>query len=572
MPESDVLKKTQHIYNLVALCSQKNIQHAIVCPGSRCAPLLIACDLHPEINTISVTDERSAAFIALGIAQQTNKPVILVCTSGTAGQNFAPAVTEAFYQHVPLIVLTADRPPKWIDQWDGQTIHQKHLFIDHIKEQMTFIAGKSSLQKAGQLLNQCTQNAPGPIHLNIPVSKPFYPLSKGDIPSFGSFDISTALEDVQFNLSEKQLDVLKKQLKTSKKILIHFGQYHKDTELSEILQKLGIPFIGDIISNIDNPERTDVFFNTSNKELQPDLLITVGRSVISEKHKQYFRLHKPKAHWHIGLGIVGDPFQTTPHVIVVKPLTFFKAWLTDFKPTYADQSSYQKILKKRSGVVFNHVKQCLDVQQPFNQYIATALALQYLPKNSVLHLANSMTVRVANNISFNKKQSKNNETDEPNYQDIEVFSNRGTSGIDGCLSTAVGHAIANPERINTLIIGDLAFLYDRNGLWLNQALPKNLKIIIMNNAGGGIFHLIPGPSKQESSALFSTPHQRTAQLTAQEFDIKYMTAHTKKELITQMQPFFNPSLGIAIMEIFTDMKNNEQFFRTLESHDEMENN
>ena len=567
MSELDVITNTQHIYDLLALCGQKNIQYAVVCPGSRCAPLLIACDLHPKIKTISVTDERSAAFIALGIAQQTNKPVILVCTSGTAGQNFAPAVTEAFYQHVPLVVLTADRPPEWIDQWDGQTIHQENLFIDHLKGKMTFVAGENSLKEANQLLNQGVSETPCPVHFNIPVSKPFYPLSKEETPLFRSFQWAIKPKATHLNHAEVQLSVLQKQLNKAQKILIHFGQYHRDDELAKILEKLAIPVIGDVISNINKPERTDVFYNTKNSELQPDLLITIGRSVISEKHKQYFRDHKPKYHWHIGLGMVGDPFQTTPKIIAVKPLVFFKSWLIENKLIYAKQNQYQKILESRSEVVLRHVRHCLD-EQPFNQYFATAIVMQNLPKNSVLHLANSMTVRVANHIGFSKKPSKiGGEVSADSLgieKDIEIWSNRGTSGIDGCLSTVVGHAIANPELIHTLIIGDLAFLYDRNGLWLNQALPNNLKIVVMNNAGGGIFKLIPGPSKQKGSALFNTPHQRTAQLTAEEFGIKYITANTKKELKIQMKSFLNLSLGLVILEIFTNMKNNEQFFRALD--------
>jgi len=134
---SVAIKNTQHIYDLVGVCAGFGVEKAIVCPGSRCAPLLIGFGKHPDIETISVTDERSAGFIGLGLAQQSGKPVVLVCTSGTAAQNFTPAVTEAYYQNVPLIVLTGDRPPEWIDQWDGQTIRQKNLYIDHIKGSFT---------------------------------------------------------------------------------------------------------------------------------------------------------------------------------------------------------------------------------------------------------------------------------------------------------------------------------------------------------------------------------------------------------------------------------------------------
>lgn len=550
MPESEVIKNTQHIYDLIEMCSLKNTQHAVVCPGSRCAPLLIACDQHARIKTISVTDERSASFMALGIAQQTHLPVILVCTSGTAGQNFAPAITEAFYQQVPLIVLTADRPAEWIDQWDGQTIHQQDMYANHIKASMVFVKGETSLQQADQLLNQCITDATGPVHINIPISKPFYPLSPNDKACFRTLvttppvNRATALDEIPWNRLQDQLN-------QSSKVLVHYGQHIKNLKLESILSQAGLPIIGDIISNINSPERTDIFFNTNNNKLRPDLLITLGRSVISEKHKQYFRQHKPKYHWHIGIGMIGDPFQTLTDVIPVNPLGFFREWIIANKLTHQVQHRYQAILKKRRKEAQLHIATCLS-EHPFNQYAATATILKHLPENSTLHLANSMTVRAANQMGLISDNG------------IEIWSNRGTSGIDGCLSTAVGHAIANPEQTHVLIIGDLAFFYDHNGLWLNQELPHQLIIVLMNNGGGGIFNLIPGPSSQGSGYhLFNTPHHRTAKPTADDFNLYYQSIYSLEELEGILDSTLNHLSGTAILEVFTDMKTNEQAFLAL---------
>jgi len=179
MNTSILIKNTQHIYDLVGLCADYGVEKAVVCPGSRCAPLLIGFGKHPNIETISVTDERSAGFVGLGLAQQTGNPVVLVCTSGTAAQNFAPAVIEAYYQNVPLFVLTADRPPEWIDQWDGQTIRQKNLYIEHIKGCFVYDEDTTSVGK--KALELALEGALGPVHLNIPIREPFYPDSFEEI-------------------------------------------------------------------------------------------------------------------------------------------------------------------------------------------------------------------------------------------------------------------------------------------------------------------------------------------------------------------------------------------------------
>lgn len=551
---SEVLQNTQHIFDLVELCVQNGVHHAVVCPGSRCAPLLISFGLHHAIKTISVTDERSAGFIALGIAQQTSKPVALICTSGTAGQNFAPAVTEAFYQNVPLLVLTADRPPEWIDQWDGQTIHQRGMYGDHVNASVDFTAGEKSLQMAMDVITLAISTS-CPVHLNIPVSKPFYPLEKDDLPQ--QEDIYRRCQRVHANqsLNKKIHTVLPKSLlktiNTSHKILVLSGQASVDRELNHLLKQINIPVIGDIISNIPKPERTDIFFNTDDASFCPDLLITIGRSVISEKHKDYFRNNKPKHHWHIGVGMVGDPYQTLTQIIAMQAVDFFKQWLNEAWKIKSQQA-YQQVILERHQQAKKHIQTCL-AEHGFNQYFATVMILKALPENSVLHLANSMTVRIANHIGLENT-------------DIEVCSNRGTSGIDGCVSTAVGYAIANPDKIQTLIIGDLAFLYDRNALWLNQELPKSLRIIVMNNKGGGIFKLIPGPTNQgELETLFSTPHQRTAQLTAKEFNIRYDSANTAEELQQALQSL--PTQDPSILEVFTDMQANERVFRAINNLD-----
>ena len=551
---TEVQNNTQHIYDLVGLCAEYDVEKAVVSPGSRCAPLLIGFGKHPDIETISVTDERSAGFIGLGLAQQSEKPVVLVCTSGTATQNFAPAVTEAFYQQVPLIVLTADRPPEWIDQWDGQTIRQKNLYIDHIKG--SFVYDEDSTDVAKKALELALEGAPGPVHLNIPIREPFYPESLDD--NVLTTETRRAQRKDKINKIENAVWIeFESILNSSDKVLVLGGQLEPNSQLVELLKQLDVAVTGDVISNLHGVDgviqSSDLIFKTDNESLMPDFLITLGRSVISKNLKLCLRKHKPKIHWHIGLGMVGNPFQSLTKTVAISPEVFFMKWIekkrknrlatkgTETIKKLNDKSAYFSSLLDQQKMVNEKLGSLLE-ESDFNYFSAVKKVIQGLPKNSVLHLGNSMPVRIANFIGLN----------DPT---IDVWCNRGTSGIDGVLSTAVGHSLAEPNRKHTLIIGDLSFFYDQNGLWLNHEFPNNLQIVILNDSGGGIFNMIPGPSSQgDLTELFTTQHQRTAKLTAKEFNINYQGASSIEE-ITGWES--------GILEIFTDMKTNTETFRRI---------
>jgi 2-succinyl-5-enolpyruvyl-6-hydroxy-3-cyclohexene-1-carboxylate synthase len=551
---TEVQNNTQHIYDLVGLCAEYDVEKAVVSPGSRCAPLLIGFGKHPDIETISVTDERSAGFIGLGLAQQSEKPVVLVCTSGTATQNFAPAVTEAFYQQVPLIVLTADRPPEWIDQWDGQTIRQKNLYIDHIKG--SFVYDEDSTDVAKKALELALEGAPGPVHLNIPIREPFYPESLDD--NVLTTETRRAQRKDKINKIENAVWIeFESILNSSDKVLVLGGQLEPNSQLVELLKQLDVAVTGDVISNLHGVDgviqSSDLIFKTDNESLMPDFLITLGRSVISKNLKLCLRKHKPKTHWHIGLGMVGNPFQSLTKTVAISPEVFFMKWIekkrknrlatkgTETIKKLNDKSAYFSSLLDQQKMVNEKLGSLLE-ESDFNYFSAVKKVIQGLPKNSVLHLGNSMPVRIANFIGLN----------DPT---IDVWCNRGTSGIDGVLSTAVGHSLAEPNRKHTLIIGDLSFFYDQNGLWLNHEFPNNLQIVILNDSGGGIFNMIPGPSSQgDLTELFTTQHQRTAKLTAKEFNMYYQDASSIEE-ITGWES--------GILEIFTDMKTNTETFRRI---------
>ncbi|MDP6339697.1 MAG: 2-succinyl-5-enolpyruvyl-6-hydroxy-3-cyclohexene-1-carboxylic-acid synthase [Candidatus Marinimicrobia bacterium] len=543
------LQNTRHIYDLIGLCAEFGVEKAVVCPGSRCAPLLIGFGKYPKIETISVTDERTAGFVTLGLAQQSDKPVVLVCTSGTAAQNFAPAVTEAFYQNVPLIVLTADRPPEWIDQWDGQTIHQRNLYVDHVKD--NFIYDEENVDVAEKAFELALDGTKGPVHLNIPIREPFYPDSIDEV-NFTTEIWSTRRKNKINKIDKSVWDEFELVLKSSEKVMVLGGQMEPNQELVNVLNQLGIPVVGDVISNLHRVDGVikspDLLFKNADNSLSPDLLITFGRSVISKNLKLFLRANKPKVHWHIGLGMVGDPFQSLTKIIEIEPVEFLKEWVNKFaavsQSALTDREkddSYFNLLSKAQIEVDENLISILRSAK-FNYFSAVQKVIAQLLENSVLHLGNSMPVRIANFIGVNE-------------QTVDVWCNRGTSGIDGVVSSAVGHALGEPDKKHTLIVGDLSFFYDRNGLWLNHTFPSNLQIIILNDSGGGIFNMIPGPSNQNGlTDLFTTPHERTAELTAKEFGLAYTSA-ASLEAIHEWEA--------GILEIFTDMKTNTETFKRI---------
>ncbi|MEJ8756984.1 2-succinyl-5-enolpyruvyl-6-hydroxy-3-cyclohexene-1-carboxylic-acid synthase [Pontibacter sp. H259] len=549
----------QPVVNIAEICARKGVENVVLSPGSRCAPLTIAFARHPKLNVKTVSDERAAAFIALGMALTTGKPTVLICTSGTAALNYAPAVAEAFFQQVPLLILTADRPPEWIDQLDGQTIRQQNVYGQHIKHSYTFPVDFShkdstwfSERMVSEALNETMAFPTGPVHINIPLREPFYPAPGEEI----TFDAGVKIieeEQPTYSLSSTQLAQLQQKISNYSRILVVAGQQNHTHEIQAALQQFasesGAVILGDLISNIHTLDETirhqDAILACPDPEklatLQPDMLITFGKSVISKALKLYLRKYKPKAHWHIQpAGQVADTFQALTRIIRCSPEAFFTSIKATSDTNYS--SAWSGIENKATDFLKHYTSDAA-----FSELTVVARIFATLPIDSNLHLANSMAVRYANIIGL--ESSKN----------VEVYANRGTSGIDGSTSTAVGCALTS-NKITTLLTGDMAFFYDRNGLWHNY-MPHNLRIVILNNHAGGIFRLIDGPKQQpELEEFFETRQALDAANTAKDFGMKYSSCATLEELSQILPSFFAADAGAGILEIFTDSKANAAAF------------
>jgi 2-succinyl-5-enolpyruvyl-6-hydroxy-3-cyclohexene-1-carboxylate synthase len=572
------MKSIQAVFNIAEICARHGITDVILSPGSRSAPLTLAFARHRAYRgrLRVVPDERAAAFIGLGIAQATRRPVVLVCTSGTAGLNYAPAVAEAFFQQIPLLVLTADRPPEWIDQLDGQTIRQRDLYGAHAKGTFDFPADTSHADAkwhAERLINEAinlTQTFPaGPVQVNVPLREPFYPQADEEMGYEASVKI---IRDDHSNtiLPPAEILDLRRQLRDAGRVLVIAGQQPENPTLTAALYEFAearrVPVVADTIANLgDVPavRRQDIFLAGLSKEqkadLRPDLLITFGQSLISKALKLFLRDAAPAQHWHLQpAGEVADTFRSLTRIVRVQPAVFFQQLAVfDTKDYNRDADSSPVIGSTESALTWQQADATAAQfltnffaaeNQPFNEFAAMRQALAVLPDNTALHLANSMAVRYANILGL------------PEGRQIDVFANRGTSGIDGCNSTAVGAALAQPERPVVLLTGDVAFFYDRNAFWHNYSTP-NLRVVLFNNHGGGIFRLIDGPRQQPELDEFFEMHQAlTAENLCRDFGLRYLPVSSFAELAAALPVFFAAESSAAVLEIFTDSKTNAAFF------------
>jgi 2-succinyl-5-enolpyruvyl-6-hydroxy-3-cyclohexene-1-carboxylate synthase len=548
----------QPILDLVAICAAQGIRQVVLSPGSRCAPLTLAFARHPEMEVRTISDERSAAFIALGMAQQLKQPVVLVCTSGSAALNYYPAIAEAFFQQIPLLVLTADRPPEWVDQWDGQTIFQEEVYGKHVKKSFRFpdsFAHADQVWFAQRTVNEAIhlsrQFPAGPVHINIPLREPFYP-EVGEVFEFPKQPRTVQVESPSYSLSAESLAKLKQELQGKRSILLVPGQQDSHPELLQVLEELArtkqVVVVADSITNMQGDGCITLHDHWIGKEefqeeLRPDLLITFGKSIISKSLKLFLRKQQV-AHWHIQTdGQAKDTFQSLSRVVASEPLPVLRWMLEEIS---SQDSGYFQSWQNLEARVSDALPKVLR-EVEFGEYGALATVLDRTPSSSLIHVANSMAVRYLNFIGRRTQ---------------EICCNRGTSGIDGSSSTAVGAAFVR-EGLVTLITGDMAFFYDRNAFWHNYPL-ANLRIILLNNHAGGIFRLIDGPAKQpELVDFFETKQALTAVHLAAEYGFHYAAVTTSEEFETALVEFYEPSLQPKIIEIESSSTRNADILKQI---------
>lgn len=537
-----------HIQQLASLLLQKGITDVVISPGSRNAPMINQFFGHTGFNCLNVVDERSAGYVALGMAQAKRKPVAVVCTSGTAAINYGPAIAEAFYQKIPLVVLTADRPQRWIDQADGQTVRQQNLFVNHTLKSISLCEGEreddflyNNIQ-INEALNLLFSGNSGPVHINIPLSEPLYGFTEDELQEFRNIECSRS----SLQLPENDLKELLERWNLSPRKMIIAGQLAPDENMKTLLQRMaqdaGTVVLSEHLTNLSgdfliSATDTAVAAISANEKASfiPEILLTFGQQIVSKRLKLFVRTNQPKEHWHISVtGEHTDTYNSLTRVIRLDAFSFLNSFVPGIKNTESDyREIWQKVHQKASQLQEKFLNDA-----PFCDLTACKTITENIPENSLVHLGNSSSVRLMQMFSP--------------INGCKYYSNRGTSGIDGSLSTAVGFSMFS-EKINTIVLGELSFFYDSNALW-NNRFPSNLRIIILNNGGGNIFRLIGGP--RLSPALvehFVAKHNLKAEGIAQTFGISYLKAENSAELSDQLKTIYVPGFsGPVILEVMTD--------------------
>lgn len=533
----------KNILQLVALLKAHGVMKVVLCPGSRNAPIVHTLTSDPEFTCYSVTDERSAGFFALGLALHGGQPAAVCCTSGTALLNLHPAVAEAFYQQVPLVVISADRPAGWIGQMDGQTLPQPGVFNTLVKKSVNLpeIHTEEDEWYCNRLVNEAllalTHHGKGPVHINIPISEPLFQFTAEKLP-----EVRVITRYQGLNIYDRDYNGLIDRLNKYNKRMVIVGQmnliYLFEKKYSKPLYKqfawftehLGNQTVPGVpLKNFD--AALYAMPDEMKEKLTPDLVITYGGHIVSKRMKTFLRNNPPKEHWHVSLdGEAIDLFHgALTTIIEMDPFEFLEriAFLLDNRTP-----EYPRMWE-------NYCKSLPMPELAYSEMSAVGALINSLPVHCALHLANSSAVRYAQLFTV--------------PDTVEVCCNRGTSGIEGSLSTAVGYAAAS-QKLNFMVIGDLSFFYDMNALW-NNHFGSNLRILLLNNGGGEIFHTLPGLDMSGTSHRFVTAtHTTSAQGWAEERGFLYLKAEDENQLQEAMKTFTQPELLAkpVLLEVYTN--------------------
>lgn len=542
--------------SIIEICVAKGITNIIISPGSRNAPLTIGFVNNPAFKCYSIADERAAAFFGLGIAQQTKQPVALVCTSGSALLNYYPAIAEAFYSQIPLIVISADRPQNKIDIGDGQTIRQEDVFANHsiynanLNENFSAENDTKIIEAISVSIAQ-----KGPVHINAPFEEPLYETTS---ELSVNIIVAASAKDKSLFSDDEVAEFATIWNKATKKMVL-VGVNGPDAISENIIESLAaddsVVVLTETTSNLHHP----TFINTIDtlitpfthedfEDFRPEILITFGGMIVSKRIKAFLRKYKPKHHWHIDSLRAYDTFDALTKHFEVEPNVFFDAFLPLTKSVasnyFKELDAVKKLRTLKSKVYLDKI--------PFSDFKVFEKVIPSLPKNAQLQISNSSAIRYAQLVEVDPS--------------IEVYCNRGTSGIDGSTSTAIGAAVAN-EKQTVFITGDISFLYDSNALW-NNYIPKNFKIIVINNGGGGIFRILPGHKETAVfNTYFETSHCLTAEHLAKMFGFNYTIASDEFSLEKGLAHFYSQNEKPGILEIFTPTLENDsillQYFKEL---------
>ena len=466
----------ENVNILTSLLVAHGIHHAVVCPGSRNAPIVHNFNECPDIQCYPVTDERSAGFYALGMTQALKEPVVVCVTSGTALLNLYPAVAEAYYQHRPLVVVSADRPQQWIDQLDGQTLPQPDALGRFVKKAVSLPEphDEDTSWYCNRLINEALIERHAPVHINVPITEPLFDFSTPELPEERKIELLPA------DISNVTLSHVCRMFLQAKRPMLIAGQ-PMNALMDEAVAQIG-----------------------DDEDYVPDFVLYTGGSIVSKRLKRFLR--KAKETWVVNSeGEVTDTFMNLTHVVqgdgeVVADMVRFNL----------EEMPHPFVQKWEA--LLTQIRQQIDAKGlPYSQ-AAVVKYFEQMRGTNIVHYANSMAIRLANT-----------------YSKTPVYCNRGVNGIEGSLSTAAGFSCVTDDNV-FCVIGDLSFFYDQNALW-NQNLRGNLRILLLNNGKGGIFDMLPGLENSPARDKYvAAEHHATAEGICQQNHVVYRQAKDMSQM------------------------------------------
>ena len=490
----------ENVNILTALLVAHGIRHAVVCPGSRNAPIVHNLNECPDITCWPVTDERSAGFYALGMTQALNEPVVVCVTSGTALLNLAPAVAEAYYQHRPLVVVSADRPEAWIDQLDGQTLPQPDALGRFVRKSVSLPEPHDDESRwyCNRLVNEALMERHAPVHINVPITEPLFQFTVAQLPEERKIDFTPA------DIPPHTLNHIVHRFLHAERPMLIAGQPMN-------------PLMDEAVQQVQD-----------DASYVPDFVLYTGGSIVSKRLKRFLR--QARETWVVNReGEVTDTFMNLTHVIQGDPEV-----VADLVRFNLEQAPHPFV--QRWDALLAKLRQQVETQElPYSSAAVVRYFEQQCSMNNVVHYANSTAIRLANT-----------------YAHSTVYCNRGVNGIEGSLSTAAGFSLVADEKV-FCVIGDLSFFYDQNALW-NQNLRGNLRILLLNNGHGAIFDTLPGLSQSPArDRLVAAAHATTAEGICCQNNVTYLKATNMAEMQQAVDTLlYIESDRPVLLEVFVD--------------------
>ena len=553
----------KNVQIIIALLKKYGIRNLVLSAGTRLIPLVFSVEDDDYFKCYSIVDERSAGFFALGLIEKLQQPVAIVCTSGTASCNYVSAVAEAYYQHLPLVVLTSDRNRYYLNQQEDQCIPQKHLYSDIIRKSVDLPIVKDNMdfwycnRLVNEALLELDHREKGPVHINFqiddnyPIEKALYKFEQPELPDVVKIDrVMPTDPDVSWEMLANEMK--------GNRVLILWGQHlpmsRTDSQVvQDFCEQFGVLVTSDVIGNIHikNHVQSNWYgmvneqnFNT----IMPDIVITMNGNHLMNVKSRFRTAPESLKHWHVSPdGEVSDPIKRQRKIIECEPLFFFRKMIAT---GISNDKNYYEEWKHIEDNIFTNVPSSGGFK--YSSVSAIQTLLSNMQEECLFHISNSNNIRIANCFRI--------------PANVGVYCNRGTCGIDGSTSSYIAQSYLN-EAPSYMIVGDLSFFYDMNSIW-NRYI-SNARIMLINNFCGALFHsayYTPFKGVRDMDVYVAAGHKATAKGWAESQGFKYLEVSSQKDLEDKMQEFTSVNAKIPmLMEVFTDAEIDVEQMKVLSS-------